>query len=62
MIRAILCKLIFGFDPNQVQADIRNLTAHKDAVNSRVSGLEHRVNDVSASATAINGRFTGRAV
>lgn len=61
MIRAILCKLILGFDPNQVQADIRNLTAHKDAVNSRVAGLEYRVNDIAAP-TAINGRYTGRAV
>lgn len=53
MIRAILCKLILGIDPAQIQADLRNLQAHAEATRSRVNHLEIKAsgrNDVTGRA------------
>lgn len=46
MIRAILCKLILGIDPAQIQADLRNLDAHGVATRSRLASVEDRVTDL----------------
>lgn len=46
MIRAILTKLIFGLDAAQVQADLRNLEAHKIVANQRLGTLEDRALDL----------------
>lgn len=62
MIRAILCKLILGIDPNQVQADLRNLDAGRRVTISRLNEAEARLHTLENSKNAVNGRFTGRAV